>query len=122
MFLWGRNFEVITDHKPLKEVFKNKGIDLVSHRIRKWVLAVQEIEYTVSYIPGVLNVQADCLSRLCETYSSKEAGVENDVADEDYFLGDDFDQDVKVCLITSTVIQESEWKEELLKDNIADGV
>ncbi|KAJ1137473.1 hypothetical protein NDU88_003871 [Pleurodeles waltl] len=105
-----------TDHKPLKEVFKNKGIDLVSHRIRKWVVALQEFDYTVVYMPGTLNLQADCLSRLCKSYSLDETDRECGSDDDDYFTSDEFDQDVKVCLVTNSIIQESEWRDELLKD------
>ncbi|KAJ1097219.1 hypothetical protein NDU88_002344 [Pleurodeles waltl] len=53
---------------------------------------------------------------LCEEHTSK--AVEHWRDDEgEYFAGEDLDKDIKVCLITGAVIQESEWKEELLKDD-----
>ncbi|KAJ1085649.1 hypothetical protein NDU88_005779 [Pleurodeles waltl] len=58
---------------------------------------------------GVVNVQVDCLSRLCGEHDLKD--IEDwDNVDEDYFAGEDLDEEVKVCLITIAVIQESEWK------------
>ncbi|KAJ1105614.1 hypothetical protein NDU88_003019 [Pleurodeles waltl] len=61
-----------------------------------------------------------CISMVTSQHVAESHGVEveNDEADGDYFAGDDFEQDVKVCLIMSAVIQESEWKEELLKDDV----
>ncbi|KAJ1181445.1 hypothetical protein NDU88_006652 [Pleurodeles waltl] len=59
-FFFGRKFLIKTDHKPLREVFCKKGIDLVSHRIGKWVVALQEFDFEVVSIPGIDNVLADC--------------------------------------------------------------
>lgn len=79
--MWGYVFEVRTDHKPLCEIFKKKGIDAVSSRITKWVVALQGYDFEIKYLPGVENKVADALSRLVggdEKYSS-----DNHEQDED---------------------------------------
>ena len=63
-FLWGTPFMVKSDHKPLQSVFNKKGLDLISSRIRRWVVSQQEYDFQVEYLPGCMNHTADWLSRL----------------------------------------------------------
>ena len=59
-YLWGRTFELQTDHRPLtylqSSVFKNP-------RIMRWSLLLQEYKFVVSSVPGCSNTFADLLSR-----------------------------------------------------------
>jgi hypothetical protein len=59
-FLWGVDFVLQTDHKPLTYIqtcrFKNA-------RILRWSLSLQEFKFRVEPIPGTQNVFADLLSR-----------------------------------------------------------
>jgi hypothetical protein len=59
-FLWGVQFVLQTDHRPLTYLqtsrFKNS-------RIMRWSLSLQEYRFTVEPLPGSQNVMADLLSR-----------------------------------------------------------
>jgi hypothetical protein len=59
-YLLGRNFIIITDHKPLTWVFSVKD---PSSRLLRWRLLLEEYDYTVVYKAGKKNVNADALSR-----------------------------------------------------------
>jgi len=64
-FITGLEFSVVSDHKPLIQVFK-AGYNLASAsvRVQRLVLKIQDLSFSVSYRPGEQNVLADFLSRL----------------------------------------------------------
>lgn len=62
IFLFGKKFDLITDHKPLEVLFGPKSKPCA--RIERWVLRLQSYTFTVIYKPGKTNI-ADPLSRLC---------------------------------------------------------
>ncbi|CAH2088405.1 unnamed protein product [Euphydryas editha] len=66
IFLFGKKFDLITDHKPLEFLFGPKSKPCA--RVERWVLRLQNYRYNIKYQPGKVNI-ADPLSRLC-TYSS----------------------------------------------------
>lgn len=59
--LYGRIFELITDHKPLEVIFGPQSKPCA--RIERWVLRLQSYKFKVIYQPGKSNI-ADTLSRL----------------------------------------------------------
>ena len=65
-YLYGRNFELETDHRPLEHIFKPK-INFQGKsspaRVERWVLRLQEYDFKVVYRPGKHNL-ADSLTRL----------------------------------------------------------
>ena len=61
MYVYGREFELETDHKPLQCIFGKSSKP--SARIERWVLRLQCHNYNVVYRPGNSNI-ADALSRL----------------------------------------------------------
>lgn len=63
-YLYGRSFELITDHKPLETIFGPKSRPCL--RIERWVLRMQAYKGKVVYRPGKSNI-ADPLSRLAIT-------------------------------------------------------
>ena len=65
-FLWGMNYRLRTDHKPLVNILTTKGSasDRTSHRINRWSSRMLEYNFNVEYLQGINNVVADCLSRL----------------------------------------------------------
>ena len=67
MYLYGVEFTLLTDHKPLEVMYSTSS--RTSARIEHWVLRLQPYKFTVQYVPGKQNI-ADPLSRL-----SKEEGV-----------------------------------------------
>lgn len=63
-FLFGRQFELVTDHKALEILFAPKSKPCA--RIERWVLRLMAYKFTVIYKPGKTNI-ADPLSRLIHT-------------------------------------------------------
>ncbi|XP_040159183.1 uncharacterized protein K02A2.6-like [Anopheles arabiensis] len=63
-YLYGRQFELITDHKPLEKIFSTKSKPCA--RIERWVIRLQSYKASVIYRPGKSNI-ADPLSRLAIT-------------------------------------------------------
>lgn len=63
LFLYGKKFDLVTDHKPLEVIFGPKSKPCA--RIERWIMRLQSYDYRVIYRPGKNNI-ADPLSRLCE--------------------------------------------------------
>ncbi|XP_049886595.1 uncharacterized protein K02A2.6-like [Pectinophora gossypiella] len=64
IFLYGKKFELVTDHKPLEIIFGPKSKPCA--RIERWMLRLQSYKFQVIYRPGKSNI-ADPFSRLCKT-------------------------------------------------------
>ena len=54
VYLLGREFELVTDHKPLEVIYSL--ISKPSTRIERWVLRLQPYHFTVTYKPGKENI------------------------------------------------------------------
>jgi hypothetical protein len=61
LYLYGKEFRVITDHKPLVNLFNNPT-SKPSARIERWLMDLQHYRFTVEYQPGHSN-PADYASR-----------------------------------------------------------
>jgi transposase InsO family protein len=71
VFLIGRHFHVFTDHHCLQYMQRCR---LLSPRITRWVLLLQEYDFSIKYLPGVQNHLADILSRFTTARWSSPAG------------------------------------------------
>lgn len=60
-YLYGRNFKIQTDHKPLIYLF---GMRDPSSRLMKFRLILEEYDFVLEYLKGKNNAAADALSRL----------------------------------------------------------
>jgi hypothetical protein len=80
MYLYGTDFTLHTDHKPLECIYSTKSKGTASARIHRWVLRLQPYKFNVVHIPGKHNI-ADSLSRLLSEQKSTEI-----VRDEDEFI------------------------------------
>ena len=63
MYLYGMEFTLLTDHKPLETIYSTSSRN--SARIERWVLRLQPYKFRVQYEPGKQNI-ADSLSRLVD--------------------------------------------------------
>ena len=59
-YLYGREFTLQNDHKPLSFMDKAK---LTNARVMRWALALQPFRFKLEAIPGRENVGADFMSR-----------------------------------------------------------
>lgn len=75
LYLYGMNFDLITDHKPLEVIYSTKSKP--SARIQRWVLRLQSYTFTVKYRSGRENI-ADALSRLTENSQNHSDFVDNE--------------------------------------------
>jgi hypothetical protein len=61
VYLYGREFVLLTDHKPLTYLKEAKYKD---GRVMRWSMFLEDWSYRIKSVRGVDNVVADCLSRL----------------------------------------------------------
>ena len=59
-YLYGFPFKLITDHNPLTSL---KGIKDTGGRLARWLLFLQQFDFTVEYKKGSRHINADTLSR-----------------------------------------------------------
>lgn len=60
-YLFGRRFNIISDHKPLQWLMNLKE---PQSRLVRWRLKLEEFDYQIIYKKGTLNTNADALSRV----------------------------------------------------------
>ena len=60
-YLWGANFEILTDHKPLRCLFKG---EVANTKIQRWAVLIAEFGAPIHYREGRNNIRADMLSRI----------------------------------------------------------
>jgi len=65
-YLYGRRFQLVTDHKPLTYIFHpERGIPgTAAARIQRWALFLSGHDYVIVYKNTAQHSNADCLSRL----------------------------------------------------------
>ena len=60
IYLYGREFIVRTDHRPLQWL---KELDNPSTRLARWLIIVRQFDFKIEFIDGHKNAAADALSR-----------------------------------------------------------
>ena len=65
-YLFGRQFEIKTNHKPLTHIFDESRVvpAMASGRIQRWALTLGAYDYRIRYRQGKSNANADALNRL----------------------------------------------------------
>ena len=66
MFLYGRQFTLLTDHKPLVSILNpRKEIPpLAAARMQRWAWQLSAYQYSIQFRPTKAHANIDCLSRL----------------------------------------------------------
>ena len=78
-FLYGAEFEIFTDHQPLKYLF---SAEQKNRRIQAWSLNVNSYNCKIRYLKGTENVMADLLSRSPSTKESTEEDFIPEIRDD----------------------------------------
>ena len=65
-YLYGRQFTMVTDHKPLLSILNAKSAvpSIAAARMQRWAIFLSAYQYDIEYKSSKANANADCLSRL----------------------------------------------------------
>ena len=80
-YLYGRTFEIFTDHKSLKYIFTQKELNM---RQRRWIELLKDYDCTIRYHPGKANVVADALSRKSTSFMATLVVKQLKLLEENY--------------------------------------
>ena len=75
-YLYGEQFEVLSNYKSLKYIFTQRDLNM---RQRRWMEYLEDYDFTLQYHPSKANVMADALSR-------KSRGVLASVASREWLM------------------------------------
>ncbi|KAL9954552.1 hypothetical protein ACROYT_G042105 [Oculina patagonica] len=66
LYLYGRHFTILTDHKPLERILGPKTAipSLTAMRLQRLVITLAAFNYSIKSVPSKQNAVADALSRL----------------------------------------------------------
>lgn len=68
-YLWGADFEIFTDHKPLTSLFR---AEIRNTKVQRWAIQISEFSAPIKYRQGKHNIRADMLSRIASVEVKKE--------------------------------------------------
>ena len=85
-YLFGAQFRVFTDHKPLLSLFTQAMNNV---KIQRWGILLAEYGATIHYCEGKRNVRADLLSRIREDTGQQVAIIDTEDPQEFDTLDDD---------------------------------
>lgn len=80
-YLWGRQFTIECDHRPLQWLFALKD---PSSRLYRWRVKLEEFDFDIKYIKGKTNFVADGLSRVEVNINQETESVAPNVENTDY--------------------------------------
>ena len=112
-YLFGRDFTVVTDLKPL-EVICKKSLRSAPARLQRMLMRIQDYDFTIQYRPGKDMVLADSLSRLPDPATRSD--VHLDVKVEELEMGEVDKEYVSIALINFATEKQQKLREETNKD------
>ena len=76
-YVYGRDFEIQSDHMPLLGLMSEDKLisPLASARIQRWAMTLSNYQYHLRYKQGAQNTNADALSRLSVPTPAMEVPV-----------------------------------------------
>ena len=79
-YVYGRKFQLETDHKPLTYIFgPKKGIpQMATNCVQRWAIFLAGYDFDISHIKGKDNSPADALSRVLNEIKSEHHQIEPD--------------------------------------------
>lgn len=80
-YLWGHQFQIECDHRPLQWLFSLKD---PSSRLYRWKVKLEEFDFDIKYIKGKTNFVADALSRVEININHETESIIPNVVDTDY--------------------------------------
>ena len=106
-YLYGSEFTIYTDHKPLKSLFVNQNRNV---KVQRWSIALAEMGAKIKYREGKNNIRADTLSRL-----KPEAPSNND--SEEQPICPDYDDEILQTYLDISGMVTSNIQDLVLEDN-----
>lgn len=91
-YVWGRSFQIETDHRPLLSIFgSTKGIPThTANRLQRWALTLMAYDFKIKYINTNDFGHADVLSRLIKSQPRPEEDFVIACVDTTFEIEDDF--------------------------------
>lgn len=116
-YVFGREVELVTDHKALETIFNPKSKPCA--RIERWVLRLQSYQFKVMFRPGKTNI-ADPLSRLVVYSNNQKFSNDNSNLYVDWIVAHAEPKAIKI----EEISMESERDENIkaVKQAISEGV
>lgn len=74
-YLYGRKFQILTDHRPLTWLMNLKD---PNSKLIRWRLKLEEYQYDIVYKKGKINTNADALSRIEINFNESDRATNND--------------------------------------------
>jgi ribonuclease HI len=78
-YIMGTKCQFYTDHKSLKYIFTQKGLNLRQHR---WLELIKDYDLEIHYHPGKANLVADALSRKEHVHAAIIAQLPNELVED----------------------------------------
>ena len=120
-YLFGKEFTLMTDHKPLEMIW-SKPLASAPPRLQRLLVKLLGYDFEVKYKPGSTMILADVLSRLPNPDNNAEepldVGVDEIEIAESLDVGDDSQPTINIDLVNFGVRKQEELQTETPRDPI----
>ena len=114
-FLWGATIIHRTDHMALTFL---RSCKLISKRLTRWIIAIQDYRIQMEHYPGKENIIADAISRQTTRTTSNDANREGSVVLN--HMARKPNKSIKNNLLRLVESQENDIKLQAIRENITD--